>query len=385
MVMKCTALCLVALALLGSLCDAQWPGYTSDPNIQKPRPPPRQESKNPFPDNQQSKQTFQKPLTWEYPEDPKPDPKPEGPFELRHPVPAATVSVECRERDAKVAVKKDMFGIGQFISGSDLTLGRCAVAADDVANQEFILMAELHDCDSSVMMTEDFIIYSFTVNYDPRPVGTAPVVRTSKAAVIVECHYPRKHNVSSLPLDPHWIPFSAVKVAEEFLYFTLKLMTDDWKFERPSYQYYLGDMIRIEAAVKQYYHVPLRVYVTHCTATLAPDVNSNPKYMFIQNHGCLIDARVTGSDSRFMARSEENKLQFQLEAFRFHEVDSGMIYITCHLKATSTACPIDAEHRACSFISGWKEASGIDPACDSFVEWEGDVTLGPIPIMEAAA
>lgn len=31
--------------------------------------------------------------------------------------------------------------------------------------------------------------------------------------------------MSSLPLDPVWVPFAATKVAEEFLYFTLKLMT----------------------------------------------------------------------------------------------------------------------------------------------------------------
>lgn len=31
--------------------------------------------------------------------------------------------------------------------------------------------------------------------------------------------------MSSLAIDPMWIPYSAVKVAEEFLYFTLTLMT----------------------------------------------------------------------------------------------------------------------------------------------------------------
>ncbi|XP_042372207.1 zona pellucida sperm-binding protein 3-like, partial [Plectropomus leopardus] len=240
-----------------------------------------------------------------------------------------------------------------------------------------------------------------------------------------------KHNVSSLPLDPLWIPFSAVKVAEEFLYFTLKLMMDDWQYERPSYQYFLGDIINIEATVKQYFHVPLRVYVDNCVATLSPDVSSNPRYAFIDNHGCLLDARITGSDSKFMARSAENKLQFQLEAFRFQGADSGLLYITCHLKATSTAYAIDSEHRACSFISGWKEASGADAACgtcesggfgaapggssggvgggassgmwgtgggsqanpggrkirdvsqkETVFEWEGDVTLGPISIGE---
>lgn len=377
---------------------------------------------------QQSKQTFETPLTWTYPEDPQPEPQPEVPFELRHPVPAATVAVECRERDAHVEVKKDMFGIGQFINPADLTLGTCGAVAEDTAAQVLIFETELHDCGSALRMSEESLIYTFTLNYNPQPLAGSPVVRTSKAAVIVECHYPRKHNVSSLPLDPLWIPFSAVKVAEEFLYFTLKLMTDDWQYERPSYQYFLGDIINIEAVVKQYFHVPLRVYVDRCVATLSPDMNSNPRYAFIENHGCLLDARLTGSGSKFMPRTAENKLQFQLEAFRFQGASSGLLYITCHLKATSTAYVIDSEHRACSYISGWREASGADAACGScesggfetsgtstavagstwvtgsgssalstpgrkirdvsktktfeHVEWEGDVTLGPIPIEE---
>ncbi|CAJ1056894.1 zona pellucida sperm-binding protein 3-like [Xyrichtys novacula] len=428
MVMKCSALCLVALALLCTFCDAQWGSShkPSPPRYQKPAPPPvRQEPSKQAPQQpQQSKQDFEMPLTWTYPEDPKPEPQPEVPFELRHPVPAATVAVECRERDAHVEVKKDMFGIGQFINPADLTLGTCGATAEDNAAQVLIFESELHDCGSSLAMTEEALIYTFVLNYVPQPLAGSQVVRTSKAAVIVECHYPRKHNVSSLPLDPLWIPFSAVKVAEEFLYFTLKLMTDDWQFERPSYQYFLGDMINIEATVKQYFHVPLRVYVDSCVATLAPDMNSNPRYAFIENQGCFIDARITGSDSKFMARTAENKLQFQLEAFRFQGSDSGLLYITCHLRATSAAHPIDSGHRACSPIGGWKEASGVHAACGScdsgsleapgantgaggswgssgtvtsvsspgrkireaseseVFEWEGDVTLGPIPIEE---
>lgn len=367
---------------------------------------------------QQSKQSFETPLSWKYPEDPKSEPPPEIPFELRHPVAAATVAVECREDDAHVEAKKDFFGIGQLINPADLTLGTCGATAEDSAAQVLIFDSELHSCGSTLMMTKDSLIYTFVLNYDPKPVGGAPVVRTSKAAVYVECHYPRKHNVSSLPLDPLWIPFSAVKVAEEFLYFTLKLMTDDWQHERPSYQFFLGDMVKIEAVVKQYFHVPLRVYVDSCVATLSPDINSSPRYAFIENHGCLIDALITGSDSKFMPRTAENKLQFQFEAFRFQGADSGLVYITCHLKATSAAFAIDREHRACSHTGGWKEASGVDAVCDSCgsggsnfgtdgsmgssgssvlaspgrkirdvskseeIEWEGDVTLGPIPIGE---
>uniref|UniRef100_A0A665USU5 Zona pellucida sperm-binding protein 3 n=1 Tax=Echeneis naucrates TaxID=173247 RepID=A0A665USU5_ECHNA len=248
-------------------------------------------------------------------------------FELRHPVAASTVSVECRENIAHVKVMKDMFGIGQLINPADLTLGNCAAVAEDPSTQVLIYESELHDCASVLTMTQDSLIYTFTLNYDPQPVGDSPVVRTSKAAVIVECYYPRYHNVSSLPLEPLWIPFSAVKVSEEFLYFTLKLMTDNWQSQRPSYQYYLGNEINIEAEVKQYFHVPLRVFVDHCVATLSTDANSSPRYAFIDNHGCLIDARITGSKSKFMPRTADHKLHLQLEAFRFQGVESGLVCI----------------------------------------------------------
>ncbi|KAG7217426.1 hypothetical protein INR49_021593 [Caranx melampygus] len=238
-------------------------------------------------------------------------------------------------------------------------------------------------------MFEDSLVYTFTLNYNPQPVGDSNVVRTSKAAVIVECHYPRKHNVSSKPLDPLWIPFSAVKVAEEFLYFTLRLMTDDWQYERPSYQYFLGDIINIEAAVKQFFHVPLRVYVDSCVATLSPEPNSNPRYGFIENHGCLIDARVTGSSSRFMARTAENKLQFQLEAFRWREA-SGQDGACSSCESGGFGSGPSSGGGSGSFGSG---ASLSNPGRKSrdvtqqqiqteFLEWEGDVTLGPIPVDE---
>lgn len=320
-------------------------------------------------------------------------------------------------------VKKDFFGIGQFINPADLTMGGCGAVAEDAAAQVLIFEAELHTCGSTLVTTDEFLIYTFVMNYNPRPLGSSDVVRTSSAAVIVECHYPRKHNVSIGPIDPLWIPFSAVKVAEEFLYFTLQLMTDDFQFQRPSYQYFLGDLISIEASVMQYLHVPLRVYVDSCVATLSPDPNSSPRYAFIENHGCLVDGRITGSSSKFLSRSFENKLHFQLEAFRFQGAESGLLYITCNLKASSTSFLLDSEHRACSYVNGWNEASGAHDVCGSCesnsygpvqpspgaggvgggsagsswshpgrkgrdvsqspaIEWEGQVTLGPIPIKE---
>uniref|UniRef100_A0A3B4ASK0 Zona pellucida sperm-binding protein 3 n=1 Tax=Periophthalmus magnuspinnatus TaxID=409849 RepID=A0A3B4ASK0_9GOBI len=289
------------------------------------------------------KQTFEKPLEWKYPEDPQLEvpAQPSTPIEVRHPVPVSTVAVDCRESYVHVEVKKDMFGIGQFIYPGGLTLGDCPVSAEDNTGQVLIFQYELQSCGSELRVS---------LRNKQEQYGDSPVVRTSKAAVIVECHYPRQ-NVSSLPLDPLWVPFSAVKVAEGFLYFSLKLMTEDWVYERPSNQYFLGNVIHIEASVMQFFHVPLRVYVDHCVATAAPDVNSLPRYAFIDNHGCFVDGRVTQSASYFLPRTAENKLRFQLEAFRFQGVESGVMYVTCQLKATSTALNINELHRACSYVN----------------------------------
>ena len=43
--------------------------------------------------------------------------------------------------------------------------------------------------------------------------------------------------------------------------------------------------MRIEAAVLQGHHAPLRVYVDSCVATVDPDPDSQPRYPFISNHG----------------------------------------------------------------------------------------------------
>ncbi|KAM4618279.1 zona pellucida sperm-binding protein 3-like, partial [Polymixia lowei] len=363
MIMKWSAVCLVAVAMLGCLCDAQFDSsykpFNRFPKLPVPPVPPPPPPVKHTP--QQTKQNFEKPLRWTYPEDPKPEIKPEVPFELRHPVPVATVTVDCREKDLYITAQKDLFGIGQIINTADLTLGTCpAIAQDQVA---LMYEAELHQCGSRLTMTEDALIYTFTLNYNPRPISTAPVMRTNAAAVYVECHYPRKHNVSSLALDPLWITYSATKISEEFLYFTLTLMTADWQFERPVYQYFLGDVINVEATIKQYFHVPLRVYVESCTATLSPDMNSSPRYSFIENHGCFVDAKLTGSTSKFLPRTDDTKLQFQIEAFRFQGADSGVLFITCHLKASYASYAIDSERRACSFMNGWTEASGSHGAC----------------------
>nr|XP_029542823.1 zona pellucida sperm-binding protein 3-like isoform X1 [Oncorhynchus nerka] len=363
----------------------QWLARVQTPHVQ-----------NPF---LQSKQTFNEPLTWRYPEDPVKEVQLAIDEQRPLPVPASSIAVQCGETAARVEVKRDLLGIGQLIDPADLTLGGCAVTGEDASAQVLIFVTELHECGSTLTMTDDSLVYVFTLHYTPATLGSSPIVRTREVVVWVECHYQRllyrNHDVSSDSVKPTWNPYASTKVAEELLYFSLRLMTDNWQLERPSKEYVLGDNINFEASVVQFFHVPLRVFVDNCVATVIPNANTVPRYAFIENRGCLVDTKLTGSRSQFIPRTMDDALQFQIEAFRFHVVNTGSLYVTCLLKATTTSSPIDHENKACSFSNGWREANKKDQVCgccdtdcgmrrepDPGFRWEQEASIGPLNIKE---
>ncbi|CAJ1086913.1 zona pellucida sperm-binding protein 3-like [Xyrichtys novacula] len=322
-------------------------------------------------------------------------------FKQRVHVPADSVTVRCGEDKVTVEAKQNFLGNGQFIRPGDLTLGGCAAA--DSGGHVLKFQTELHGCGSMMTMTEDALIYSFSLIYSPTPIDNTFILRSNHAEVVIQCHYLRRHYVSSDVLRPTWTTFASNTLAEQRLHFSLRLMTEDWQTQRASSVYFLSDVMHIEAAVMQGHHIPLRVYVDSCVAGVTPDLDSELIYPFISNHGCLSDAKLTGAKSYFMQRSQEDKLHFQLKAFKFHQDQRNSLYITCHLKATSVSVPVNSQHKACSYLTEAKRwvASGGDnnvcdccesscslqrqrrsPAANAEPEWEGIAALGPILLKE---
>ncbi|XP_023660343.2 uncharacterized protein [Paramormyrops kingsleyae] len=273
----------------------------------------------------------------------------------------SAIKVTCSESSVLVEMQRDQLGIGQLIQSADITLGGCAPVVQDASAQVLRFESELQDCGSKLMMTDNSLVYTFTLIYIPTGIGGTPIVRTNGAVLSIECHYLRKQNVSSDALVPTWVPFSTTKVAEDILVFSLKLMTDDWQLDRTSNDFSLGDLLNIEASVTVANHHPLRVFVDSCVATSTPDVTSVPRYDLVVNHGCLNDSKLPASNSRFLPQKQDDKLQMQLDAFRFLQATSNLIYITCLLKATVAPGPTDETHKACSFsATRWTAADGND-------------------------
>ncbi|XP_068605905.1 zona pellucida sperm-binding protein 3-like [Brachionichthys hirsutus] len=274
------------------------------------------------------------------------------------------VHVSCNPHSMEIAIKADLFGVGAPVDGDELNLG---VELSDVCRatassaDEYKIVAGLVDCGTRHWMTKDSLVYTNLLIYAPvaSPDG---LIRMDRAVIPIECHYQRKYNLSSSSLVPSWVPFMSTQAAEETLAFGLSVKTNDWLYERRSNVFRLGERIAVEASIRTGRHTGLRVFLSSCVATLDPDVESVPGYVFVKN-GCLVDSRFPDSRSHFVSRTQDDKLRLVVDAFRFNNDDRGELYVACLL----TAVPVNdaqAPNKACTFINGrWRSADGNDYLC----------------------
>ncbi|KFP27558.1 Zona pellucida sperm-binding protein 3, partial [Colius striatus] len=253
------------------------------------------------------------------------------------------VMVQCQEAQLVVTVHRDLFGTGRLVNAADLTLGpaACKHSSLNPAHNTVTFTAGLHECGSVVQITPDSLIYRTLLNYDPSPASNPIIIRSNPAVIPIECHYPRRENVSSNAIRPTWAPFSNTLSAEERLVFSLRLMNEDWSAERPFTGFQLGDVLNIQAEVETESHVPLRLFVDSCVAALSPRTGFSP---------CLVDGRLDDTSSAFVTpRPREDMLRFRIDVFRFAGDPRNLIYITCHLKVTPVDQAPDPLNKACSF------------------------------------
>ncbi|XP_077472162.1 zona pellucida sperm-binding protein 3-like [Stigmatopora argus] len=289
--------------------------------------------------------------------------------EQEHGAQPKAVVVRCYSDSMELVVQADLFDTGLHVNPEHLRLGtdpaggspscRASPTGDEGT---MTILADLLDCGTRLSSTQDKIIYSNVLVYSPEL--SEGLFRLEGANIPVECHFDRRYSVNGVSLHPAWIPSVSVVSAANHLDFKMRLMTDNWMFERHSQAYFVGEVMHFEVSVLVRKHKQLRVYIEQCTATTGPDSNAALRYDFIDRNGCLLDAYLTNSSSHFLPRIEGHTLQFQLEAFRFHQDPSTQIYITCWLRAVPDSSSFTSQNRACSFIDGrWWSADGDHEAC----------------------
>ncbi|KAJ3594866.1 hypothetical protein NHX12_004171 [Muraenolepis orangiensis] len=278
------------------------------------------------------------------------------------------VAVKCHADSMEVVVQADLFDVGLLLEAAHLHLGSKDTHCTALPSAEAELTIHVHllDCGTQLTSTEETLVYSNVLFYSPEP-SPDGLLRLEGVTVPVECRYKKRYSVEGgLAVQPNWIPFASAATAEDHLEFKLTLMTDDWQLERQSSTYFLGDPIHVEASIIMHDHMPLRIYVDHCVATVTPDADAALRYDFVERHGCLMDTFLTDSGSRYLPRVQENKLRFQLDAFRFYQEPTNLMYISCQLKAVAATLAVSSQNRACSFIHNrWQSVDGYDQACAS--------------------
>ncbi|CAB1454580.1 unnamed protein product [Pleuronectes platessa] len=281
------------------------------------------------------------------------------------------VVLRCHPDSMEVVVQADLFDTGLQVDGRHLRLGSdpaaeySACSAAPSGEAEFTIWAHLMDCGTKLSSTKEKIIYSTILVYSPE---TPPdgLHRLDGATIPVECHYEKRYALDGISLQPTWIPQVSTTSAEDQIAFNLRIMTDDWQFERASYSYFLGDPIHFEVSAIPGNHVPLLVYVDQCVATATPDAEAKIKYGFVERDGCLTDAYLTNSSSHFLRRAKEHQLRFQLDAFKFYQEPRNQVYIACYVKAVPVTSTVSSQNRACSLIENrWRSVDGNDQECRS--------------------
>ncbi|CAI9590362.1 unnamed protein product [Staurois parvus] len=261
------------------------------------------------------------------------------------------VSVVCDEDKMVVTVQRDLYGNGKLVKASDLSLGSQLCPPESLNSETTVVFrVGLQECGNTPQMTADLLLYSTFLTYKPSSATNLPITRTSSAVIPIKCYYPRHDNVSSNAIHPTWVPYSSTLTYEEKLNFSLRLMNDDWSGPSSSIVFQLGEPLKIEATVDANNHIPLRILVDRCVATLNPNTTQGPSYEIIAYNGCLIDGKQEDSSSAFRApRPDPSKLQFSVDAFMFINANSPLIFITCFLRAVTNDASPDALNKACSY------------------------------------
>uniref|UniRef100_G1MAM2 E3 ubiquitin-protein ligase n=1 Tax=Ailuropoda melanoleuca TaxID=9646 RepID=G1MAM2_AILME len=213
-------------------------------------------------------------------------------------------------------------------------------------------------------VTDSALVYSTFLLHSPRPAENLSILRTNRAEVPIECHYPRHSNVSSQAILPTWVPFRTTVLSEEKLVFSLRLMEEDWGSEKRSPTFQLGDVAHLQAEVHTGSHVPLQLFVDHCVATLTPARNASPHHTIVDFHGCLVDGLFDASSAFKAPRPRPETLQFTVDMFHFANDSRNTVYITCHLKVTPADQAPDQLNKACSFIKSTKRWFPVEGTAD---------------------
>ncbi|XP_076866766.1 zona pellucida sperm-binding protein 3-like [Brachyhypopomus gauderio] len=279
----------------------------------------------------------------------------------------AAVQVQCTDDTMVITVQADFYGNGHRITADQLRLGLDGFTGNcraiQLNDEEYVIDVGLHECGSEILTDDDTLVYANTVYYTPTP-SKVGIVRSTGAAVHVQCHYKRTHFVSSNAQQNQQMMLST----KASPWFCLKLMSDNWTTVRSSSVYHWGNVINMEASVVNAGQTPVKLFLDSCVATVWPNSGSMSTYPLIHNHGCAAEPTSPRSNICFLPRTKDQVLRVQMDTRWFYSAghDAGItLYITCVLKVANAAREENFVNKACTFSGHrWRSLDGEHQVCD---------------------
>ncbi|XP_015203989.2 zona pellucida sperm-binding protein 3-like [Lepisosteus oculatus] len=275
--------------------------------------------------------------------------------------PLPDVSVLCTETELSVRVKKAFYGFGA--SSDQLLLGpSCRSNGAHHPSGDLLFTYPLVNCGSKRFMPPGYLIYKMILRYQPKS-SNSPIRRAHLVNVDIECRYKRYHHVYQVAVRPTWHP-APVKILQSRAGYEIRSMNAAWTASAPSNVYSLGQVVNFQVVGLQI-SAGEKIYIESCVATMSEDPNSSPRYMVIDNYGCMVDSKVEGSGSKFISPRTDDTINFSIDAFQFSSKPTSEIYLHCKLfiatggdNNIAKSCTYNGEERR------WKGIEpGNDPLC----------------------
>ncbi|XP_015204344.2 zona pellucida sperm-binding protein 3-like [Lepisosteus oculatus] len=274
--------------------------------------------------------------------------------------PPRQISVWCSNSKINIRVRRGLFGLR--CQSAELTLGT-GCKSSSASSQYYDFSYGLHECGSTRSIRNGQLTYSNVLRYAP-PKPQGPVHRSIPFAIPIQCRFNRFHHVYKVGYQPVWPKRSYFKDLKNKHSFVLSTTNARWTRLSPKSVYYLGQPMYFQASAHAMAEAQ-RLYIHSCYATMSPDQYSEPRFMVIDNFGCMLDSKSEGCQSRFVP-SKKNEVRFVVDAFQFDKkrLRETMLYLHCSLAVADEEA--SQGNKACTYNKlnkRWEELHGNHEVC----------------------
>ncbi|XP_024914509.1 zona pellucida sperm-binding protein 3 [Cynoglossus semilaevis] len=262
-----------------------------------------------------------------------------------------------------VRIRREVFKSTEAYKG--LKLGKCPVN-QGTKDHYYLLHLLKTDCGYQLESKPDYLAINIMLNYVP----SGSVIRELPFNIPLQCRYHRlfhSYKIGFYPKLKGGTVFRALQPKQSVILVPLdasgNVITAPQTYTLGQAMYFMAKKANDTGSSEN-----RRMYINKCFMTASQNPNSSPKYVVINNQGCMVDGKQS-HQSKFLTSSSKIVQKFTVGAFIFKDMISTssfsqQLYMHCEvsmgkltLSSSSKACNYDLKNKR------WEEIYGDDSVC----------------------